>query len=124
MNENDNNIEHIRTARGARPCVVFVILVIPILVVGLLSMGHKQRSRSVESSLVQTTAQSSASLPDHQRSSVRTVAIQPTVSDVAPETEAALAQFGLSATSVVKISVVAHSRPPIILPNPVIQKRQ
>jgi hypothetical protein len=46
------------------------------------------------------------------------------VSDVAPETEAALAQFGLSATNLVKIAVVAQSRPPVILPNPMNKKMQ
>jgi hypothetical protein len=43
---------------------------------------------------------------------------------VAPETEAALAQFGLSATSVSRIVVVAQARPPVILPNPLNRKTQ
>ena len=43
---------------------------------------------------------------------------------VAPETEAALAQFGLSATSVVKLAVVAQARTPVIFPNHLNHKTQ
>ena len=50
--------------------------------------------------------------------------IQVPGNQVAPETAAALARFGLSATNLVKISVVAQTRPPVVLPNPLSKQSQ
>ena|GEM_PF-3738395 len=94
-------------------------MIVSVLIIGAVIMNankHVQPNTEQSAVLVQdTNAQTVADVP---------TSTNKPVSDVAPETEAALAQFGLSATSVVKIAVVARPRPPMLLPNPLNRKTQ
>ena len=89
--------------QSARPRVVLAIIVIPLIIVGLLiSFGHKWPVKSVDSQ-TQISMQKPAGTPvQHVQKIAYVPQVEPT-SDVAPETEAALAQFGLSAKNGIKL---------------------
>lgn len=103
--------------QSARPRVMLAIIVIPLIVIGLLiSFGHKRPAKSVEPKQTQIFVQKLAGTPVRHLQEIAYAPPTKPKDDVAPETEAALAQFGLSAKNGIKLSVVTHSLPPMILP--------
>lgn len=113
--------------QGARLSVVVLMLAIALLSIDLLvSLAGKKPTKLVQpDSVARTPATTPAMLPSvPQVARVEVIPQSKLVNGVAPETEAALEQFGLSATSLVKISVVAQKRAAVVFPSQTYQKTQ
>ena len=91
--------------------VIFAILTLLVLVC-LLPKGPKPGGTTVEVIDAPSLAVESVRPVRHSLISRQVK----TEEEPAPETELALAQFGLSAKSVVPISVAAQALPPVVLP--------
>jgi hypothetical protein len=103
-----------------RPHVWFGALAILAVAVGLMYFNI----RNTQSNIVRNVHVEAKAVQFERPAIVPTAKLMVrTDNDVAPETVAALAQFGLPATNLSKITVVAQSRPPVIIPNPIRKKQ-
>jgi len=117
-----------QASQGVRPLVVLVILIVPTLIVGLLigldfKYAHQTKLSETHVVFSATPIHYPSQNIGHSMGFVAHVVTNQPSSRVAPETEAALAQFGLSATNLVKIAVVAQPRQPVVLPNPLLVQK-
>jgi hypothetical protein len=114
MKTNDN------APQGTRPIVWVPVITALVISVGLLIFFRAPKHIEANTiKNIQAPVVVPASMPKHHTQIAHAEMFPQSVSDIAPETVAALAQFGLPATNLSKITVVAQSRPPVIIPNPI-----
>ena len=101
-------------AQGARPRVVFTIIVMPLVSVLLVCLILKHTSRQIEEIAPITVRLASKSI--HQKRETASAVSAQKIADIDPKTEAALNACGLFMKNPIKLALRAQSRPPIIIP--------
>jgi len=127
-NMKENNSENKQASQGIRLPKVMPAIIIAMFVAGLVislhfTYAHKTKLPETHVVLSATPIRLPAANIGHSMGFIAHVETNQPSSNVAPETEAALAQFGLSATNLVGISVVAQARSPVILQNPLLKSQ-